>query len=210
MHTRSVLEELLNVSVASYRSVAEAAGLSLNFHCDPELPAIRGDAQRLKQVFMNLISNAVRFTRAGGEIRVEAEALPMAVPRYSFAIPASAWTREEIQVASDAVRPGRWQSFALARRGRPGPADCECLGRAAWRRAAHPQCSAIKAPKSAVILPSPQLVAMLQGRPLGQARPFTTRRGMMLPMSGTHAGDTLRTRAPAAGRTTAPSDASCP
>ena len=48
----------------------EAAGHDLQLDVPPGLPLIDGDLERLVQVFGNLLSNAARYTPAGGEIRV--------------------------------------------------------------------------------------------------------------------------------------------
>ena len=40
-----------------------------------DLPLVRGDADRLQQVFWNLLSNAVKFTPEGGEITIRVEPL---------------------------------------------------------------------------------------------------------------------------------------
>jgi two-component system phosphate regulon sensor histidine kinase PhoR len=51
---------------------AERAGLRLWIECPAGLPAVNADAQRISQVFINLIHNAIKFTPPGGEIIVRA------------------------------------------------------------------------------------------------------------------------------------------
>src|SRR5688572_11775447 len=165
------LEELLNASVASYRSVAEAAGLTLDVCCRRDLPAIRGDAQRLKQVFMNLISNAVRFTRAGGTVSVEADALADGGAQILIRDSGIGMDEEEIQIALTPFGQvdgshSRWREGTGL--GLPiANALVELHGGELQIRSQRDQGTEV-----AVILPSPQLMAMLQGRHLGQARSF--------------------------------------
>ena len=53
-------------------AMAEAAGVSLSLNISGALPLIRSDQVRFRQILLNLMSNAVKFTPAGGRVRVSA------------------------------------------------------------------------------------------------------------------------------------------
>ena len=70
------------------RNRAEAAGLDLSVSVAPDLPEIQGDYRAIKQVLLNLISNALKFTPAGGRVEVRAWSLgeQTGFPRVRVAI----------------------------------------------------------------------------------------------------------------------------
>ncbi|MGE5203448.1 MAG: ATP-binding protein [Acidobacteriota bacterium] len=55
------------------RSQAEAGGVELKVMIDPGLAAVHTDATKLRQVILNLGSNAVKYTPRGGRVTIEAK-----------------------------------------------------------------------------------------------------------------------------------------
>ena len=68
-------KELLLSASDRMKLQAERASLSLHVECPNDLPNVRADQARLEQVLVNLIHNAVKFTRPGGEITLLAESI---------------------------------------------------------------------------------------------------------------------------------------
>lgn len=64
--------ELLDSASKRMQLQVERAGLTLHVECADDLPKVKIDVQRLEQVLVNLIHNAVKFTKPGGEVVLEA------------------------------------------------------------------------------------------------------------------------------------------
>ena len=60
-------------ALAMMRPRAEDSGIVLTEGVAESLPKLRGDARAIRQVLINLVSNAVKFTPRGGSVRVSAE-----------------------------------------------------------------------------------------------------------------------------------------
>lgn len=68
------MRQVIDDTVAVIQPQAKERGLELLLDVPPALPPIVGDEQRMKQVLLNLASNAVKYNRQGGKIRITASA----------------------------------------------------------------------------------------------------------------------------------------
>jgi two-component system, OmpR family, phosphate regulon sensor histidine kinase PhoR len=68
--------DLLHSAAQRMQVQAERANLNLRVEVPDGLPKVQVDSQRLEQVLINLIHNAVKFTRPGGEVVLCAESIP--------------------------------------------------------------------------------------------------------------------------------------
>lgn len=64
--------KILTPAVERLRLQAERAGLDVLLDCPDDLPLVMADSQRLEQVVVNLLHNAIKFTPGGGRIDVSA------------------------------------------------------------------------------------------------------------------------------------------
>jgi signal transduction histidine kinase len=62
--------ELVEDCVASLQPLAKRARIVLRTSLAPDLPAVVADPRRLKQILLNLLTNAIKFTKEGGQVIV--------------------------------------------------------------------------------------------------------------------------------------------
>lgn len=70
--TRVALGELLDTLVVDVEPAAAAKEIALNTNIPDNLPAVEGDGDRLRQVFFNLLANAIQYTNPEGRVTLEA------------------------------------------------------------------------------------------------------------------------------------------
>ncbi len=109
---------LVDEVAAVMQDMARSQDLKLSVEYAAEMPVLEGDGRRLKQALCNLVSNAIKFTPAGGSIRlaarVEAETTVLTVTDTGVGIPAEDQAR--VFEAFARARP-----FGVGRMRRSGP-----------------------------------------------------------------------------------------
>ena len=73
------LVQVVHLALDTSAPAARAKGVEIRFEGDFEVPLILGDQKRLQQVVTNLLTNAVKFTPARGQVSVSLASHPEAV-----------------------------------------------------------------------------------------------------------------------------------
>jgi len=66
------LDRVIEGIVETIGVQAEDSGLTLETSVSPDLPPVAADGQRIEQVLLNLLANAIRHTPTGGSLQIEA------------------------------------------------------------------------------------------------------------------------------------------
>jgi signal transduction histidine kinase len=96
LHKRRVSpDSLVTLAIDVHRQAAEDRHVGVRAELLPGLPEVFADPDRLQLVFTNLLSNAIRYSPAGGEIVVRAHA-EYAGESDDHVAPAAGWVRFEV------------------------------------------------------------------------------------------------------------------
>ena len=118
------LFELFEAVSRLVRERASHAGLTMSIELPPGLPAVKADKRALRQVLLNLLSNALKFTPTGGHIALErcaratAESASASATRASGSPPPTYRPRSSPSGSSTARSRGNTRAPASACRSR--------------------------------------------------------------------------------------------
>ncbi|HZT09207.1 MAG TPA: ATP-binding protein [Chloroflexota bacterium] len=69
-----LLSDVASAAAERLRPLASRRGVDLSIDASADLPTVLGDAAHMEQVVVNLVHNAIKFTPAGGSVRVSTRA----------------------------------------------------------------------------------------------------------------------------------------
>ncbi len=120
------VEEVCQESLRLVREQARRKGISVSYNSDVQVPTVWADRRRLRQVLLNLLTNAQKFTPVGGSIGLEVTARKGGEVAFSVwdtgpGIPEADWQRifepfVQLDAGLDRRHEGSGLGLALVRR----------------------------------------------------------------------------------------------
>jgi signal transduction histidine kinase len=114
--------DLLDEIAAEARGFVTAAGAKLEVNCEPDLGRLSVDPVRIRHVFINLLTNAAKFSPPGGVVTLAATSAPLGFVRFSVrdrgpGIPAESIARvfDRFYRAPGQAKSGAGLGLAIAR-----------------------------------------------------------------------------------------------
>src|SRR5262249_34482643 len=71
------LDEVVSVALSTIAPNARRKKIAMSCEIPPDLPRVLGDRDKVRQVLLNLLNNAIKFTPEGGAIAIRAEEGPL-------------------------------------------------------------------------------------------------------------------------------------
>jgi signal transduction histidine kinase len=72
------IDEVVSVALSTIAPNARRKKIALQCDIPEELPRVLGDRDKVRQVLLNLLGNAIKFTPDGGDVAIRAEVAPLA------------------------------------------------------------------------------------------------------------------------------------
>ncbi len=64
------INQLIHTAIQALENRAIKRDITIQFNTSEDLPAIKGDSQRLERVFVNVLSNAIKYSTVGDEVEI--------------------------------------------------------------------------------------------------------------------------------------------
>lgn len=98
------VESLIRATASALQPLAEQMGLSLKVAVAPGIPPLIADPTSVRQILVNLLTNALKFTPRGGEVMVDAHHEQLGHTTIAVTDTGAGLNEEELLQAVDGVR----------------------------------------------------------------------------------------------------------